>query len=341
MSLWLRIVARHACSLIDRSTAADTLNWPWGPFKYRYQNLYFWLGSIRKWPARRLVAGNGDSGERRVVANMQRSGKVYTGTSGWAYASWKPKFYPAKLTSKKFLEYYATRLNSVEVNYTFRRLPGAELLAGWVASTPDEFQFAVKAHQSITHFKRLRGVAETTADFFASVEPLHKAGKLGPALFQLPPNFKCDLERLKDFLRLLPCGRRTAIEFRHESWFAEEVYELLRGNNVALCLAESDEFETPEVATANFSYFRLRKEQYPPRACKEIKQRVEKAAKRGDVFAYYKHEETPEGALYAEGLLRSMGQDCGRAAYGRVAEAPVAGPALTRRKKNVRQAVRR
>lgn len=240
---------------------------------------------------------------------MQRGGEVFAGTSGWAYASWKPKFYPAKLGSGKFLEYYATRLNSVEVNYTFRRLPSAGLLAGWIASTPDGFRFAVKAHQSITHFKRLRGVEDTTADFFASVEPLHKAGKLGPALFQLPPNFKCDLERLKGFLKLLPRGRRVAIEFRHESWFVRETYELLRRKNVALCLAESDEFETPEVATANFSYFRLRKEQYPPRACKEIKQRVEKAAKRGDVFAYFKHEETPEGALYAEELLRGMERD--------------------------------
>jgi uncharacterized protein YecE (DUF72 family) len=257
----------------------------------------------------RLFAGNEGSGERRMVANMQRSGKVYAGTSGWAYASWKPKFYPAKLGSKKFLEYYATRLNSVEVNYTFRRLPSAELLAGWIAATPNGFRFAVKAHQSITHFKRLRGVAETTADFFVSIEPLRKAGKLGPALFQLPQNFKCDLERLKEFLKLLPRGRRAAMEFRHESWFVEEVYELLRGKNVALCLAESDEFETPEVMTADFSYFRLRKEKYSPRARNEIKQRAEKTAKRGDVFAYYKHEETPDGALYAEELLRSIGRE--------------------------------
>lgn len=121
MSLWLRVVARQACSQIDHSTAADTLNGPSGLFKYSYQNLYFWLGRIRKWLARRLVAGREGFGERRMVANMRRRGKVYAGTSGWAYASWKPKFYPAKLGSKKFLEYYATRLNSVEVNYTFRR----------------------------------------------------------------------------------------------------------------------------------------------------------------------------------------------------------------------------
>jgi uncharacterized protein YecE (DUF72 family) len=234
---------------------------------------------------------------------MRRNGKIFAGTSGWAYTSWKPKFYPAKLGSAKFLEYYATRLNSVEVNYTFRRGVTAELLAGWIEATPDEFQFAVKAHQSITHFKRLRGVAGLTSDFFASLEPLRKAGRLGPVLFQLPPNFKCDLERLAEFLRGLPRGRRVAMEFRHETWFAEGVYTLLRRKNVALCLAESDEFETPEAATADFSYFRLRKERYSARARKEIARRAAKTAKRGDVYAYFKHEDTPEGALYAEELL--------------------------------------
>ncbi|MGH9718314.1 MAG: DUF72 domain-containing protein [Candidatus Acidiferrales bacterium] len=233
-----------------------------------------------------------------------RSGKVYVGTSGWAYASWKPKFYPAKLGPAKFLEYYGTRLNSVEVNYTFRRRATPELLAGWIAATPAGFQFAVKAHQSITHFKRLRGAAETTADFFASLEPLRKARKLGPVLFQLPPNFKRDLERLNDFLKGLPRGSRCAIEFRHESWFTEEVYALLRRKTVVLCQAETDEFQTPDAATADFSYFRLRKEKYSKQARKKIAQRVAKAAKRGNVFVYFKHEDTPEGALYAEELRK-------------------------------------
>jgi len=236
---------------------------------------------------------------------MQSSGKVYAGTSGWAYPSWKPGFYPAKLGSAKFLEYYATRLSSVEVNYTFRRRASAELLEGWIAATPDGFRFAVKAHQSITHFKRLCGVESATADFFASLEPLRRARKLGPVLFQLPPNFKCELERLREFLKVLPRGSRAAFEFRHESWFAEETYELLRRRKVALCRAETDEFETPDVATANFSYFRFRKEKYSPQARKNIANRVTKAATCGDVFAYFKHEDTAEGALYAEGLLRA------------------------------------
>lgn len=235
----------------------------------------------------------------------RREGKVRAGTSGWAYASWKPKFYPAKLASAKFLEYYATRLNSVEVNYTFRRLATPELLAGWIAATPSDFQFAVKAHQSITHFKRLKNVAQLAADFFASLEPLRNMGKLGPVLFQLPPNFKCDLERLDDFLRRLPREQRTAIEFRNETWFVEDTYKLLRAKNVALCLAEADGFETPDVSTADFSYFRLRKEKYSAQARKVIAHRVGRGRKRGDAYVYFKHEDTPEGALYAEELLET------------------------------------
>lgn len=231
------------------------------------------------------------------------NGKICAGTSGWAYASWKPKFYPAKLNSAKFLEYYATRLNSVEVNYTFRRRATPELLSGWIAATPAGFQFAVKAHQSITHFRRLKGVADLTADFFASIEPLRKAKKLGPVLFQLPPNFKCDLERLKDFLKLLPRGRRIAIEFRHESWFVPEVYALLRRKNAALCLAETDDFKTPGEVTADFGYFRFRKNNYSARDRREVTLRVAEAAKRGDLYAYFKHQETPEGAFYAQKLL--------------------------------------
>ena len=230
--------------------------------------------------------------------------KIYAGTSGWAYTTWRPDFYPPKLASARFLEYYATRLNSVEVNYTFRSAVTKPLLAEWIAATPAQFKFAVKVHQSITHIKRLRGVGKLTSQFLASLEPLRRARKLGPVLFQLPPNFKCDLARLEDFLENLPRGARFAIEFRHPSWFAEEVYERLRRARVALCQAESEKLETPDVATANFRYFRLRKDSYSPRARKAIKQKVMDAARPGDVFAYFKHEDTPEGALYAEALLK-------------------------------------
>lgn len=231
-------------------------------------------------------------------------GKIYAGTSGWAYPAWKPGFYPAKLASAKFLGHYGTRLNSVEVNYTFRRYVTPKLLAGWIGATPADFHFAVKAHQNITHIKRLREAGEQTASFIATLDALREAGKLGPVLFQLPPFLKCDLERLKDFLDTLPRGTRAAMEFRHISWFADEVYEALRSANVALCVAESEKIETPEVATADFTYLRLRKADYSVSARKAIADRVSSAAKRGDVFVYFKHEDTPEGALCAEELLR-------------------------------------
>jgi uncharacterized protein YecE (DUF72 family) len=229
--------------------------------------------------------------------------KVYAGTSGWAYPSWKPDFYPAKLAAAKFLGYYANRLNSVELNYTFRRFPTQKLLAGWMEATPPDFKFAVKAHQTITHIKRLRDTSSFTADFLGALEPLREAGKLGPVLFQLPPNLKCDVELLESFLHGLPHNVRAAFEFRHISWFSVEVYDLLRQSDAALCRAESEKIETPDVHTASFSYLRLRKQDYSPTARKELAHGVSDLAKSGDVFVYFKHEETAEGAWYAEALL--------------------------------------
>jgi|SRR5215469_9822114 len=228
---------------------------------------------------------------------------IYAGTSGWAYASWKPSFYPAKLASAKFLSYYAARLNTVEVNYTFRARPTAKILAGWVLSTPPDFKFAVKAHQRITHILRLYDAAAATADFLASLAPLHEADRLGPLLFQLPPFLKCDIARLDNFLAGLPRGTRAAIEFRHESWFTDPVYQRLRQANVALCQAESEKLKTPDRATADYSYFRLRQQHYSPRELLAIRGQVNEAVRRGDVFVYFKHEDTAEGALYAESLL--------------------------------------
>jgi uncharacterized protein YecE (DUF72 family) len=231
--------------------------------------------------------------------------QIYAGTSGWTYASWKPKFYPAKLSSKKFLEYYSSRLNSVEVNYTFRSIPTEKLLSGWIETTPPDFKFAIKAHQSITHFKRLRDAAEVTKEFLDSLKPLRRAKKLGPVLFQLRGDFKCDVPRLKDFLKELPRGTQTAFEFRNASWFCDEVYDALRKANVALCLAESDDLGTPNVVTADFSYLRLRKKSYSPKDREVIAETVKGLALNDKVFAYFKHEDTPEGAIYAEALLKT------------------------------------
>jgi uncharacterized protein YecE (DUF72 family) len=231
-------------------------------------------------------------------------GKIYAGTSGWAYAGWKPDFYPAKLASAKFLGYYGTRLNSVELNYTFRRRVTEKLLSGWIAATPPDFKFAVKANQTITHVLRLKSASKATLEFVGSLDPLRDAGKLGPVLFQLPPFLKCDLARLEEFLAALPRGTRAAMEFRHVSWFSDDVYKLLRKANVALCQAESEKIETPDVATADYRYFRLRKEDYSAKARKALSHKVADAASQGAVFLYFKHEDTPEGALYAEALLK-------------------------------------
>jgi uncharacterized protein YecE (DUF72 family) len=228
-------------------------------------------------------------------------GAIYAGTSGWAYPKWRRGFYPAELSSKRFLEYYATRLNSVEVNYTFLRPVSKELLKEWLAATPEHFLFAVKAPQAITHFKRLKGAAGLTKSFLRSLAPLRKADRLGPILFQLPPNMKCDVSSLRTFLAILPETTQVSFEFRHVSWFAEEVYDALRERGVALCFAESEKLETPAVNTAEFSYLRLRKAKYSP---KEVVRRAMKLAKLGDVFLYFKHEDTPEGPLNAEEVLK-------------------------------------
>ena len=226
---------------------------------------------------------------------------IHAGTSGWAYPAWKPAFYPARLAAAKFLGYYASRLNSVEVNFTFRRFPTEKLLRGWSEAAPPGFQFAIKAHQKITHILRLRGAAEFTSDFVESLQPLAGAGNLGPVLFQLPPFLKCDAGLLREFLAGWPRRLRATFEFRHASWFCEEVFAALREANVALCLAESEKLETPDVQTADFLYLRLRKPEYSRQA---LQRRVQTLAERSELYVYLKHEETPEGALLAESLLR-------------------------------------
>src|SRR3954451_20409883 len=188
--------------------------------------------------------------------------QLFVGTSGWAYPSWKPDFYPEKLAQKKFLEYYTSRLNTVEVNFTFRQLVKETTIQKWLQESPAHFRFGVKAHQVITHIKRLKGTEEFVRRFLATIEPLAAAGKLGPVLFQLPPNLKADAGLLRDFLALLPRTLPAAFEFRHSSWFADETWELLKSSNAALCVAETETMTTPDVVTASFSYYRFRKPIY-------------------------------------------------------------------------------
>jgi len=229
--------------------------------------------------------------------------QFYAGTSGWAYPSWKPQFYPDKLSQTKFLTYYATKLNTVEVNFTFRQLVKETTTQKWILETPENFHFGVKAHQVITHIKRLKGADEFVKRFVSTLEPLERAGKLGPILFQLPPNLKADAGLLKDFLPWLPRGVRIAFEFRHASWFNDEIYETLRERNCALCIAENEELKTPEVLTADFAYFRLRRPDYSADERQAIAAHLRELAVDREVFAFFKHEENPQSAVWAREVL--------------------------------------
>ena len=241
---------------------------------------------------------------------------LFAGTSGFAYPLWKPDFYPKNVPQKKFLEHYAARLNAVEINYTFRRLPSPSTLENWAASTPAGFLFALKAHQRITHIRRLKDAGEATEVFLKVIDPLRAARKLGPVLFQLPPQLKADPARLAGFLDLLPRDLRFAFEFRHASWLNDDVYRLLEARNACLCLAESEKLEVPQVITADFVYFRLRKPGYTPADLAAIGDKCSELLGAGkDLFVFFKHEETPEGALYAEGLLRELGQPSAQRAW--------------------------
>lgn len=230
---------------------------------------------------------------------------AYVGTSGWAYAIWKPDFYPKNVASKNFLNYYATRLNSVEVNFTFRMRLQEKTALGWMAAVTPNFRFALKANQFITHIRRLNNVEEPVQRFLATLQPL--ATRLGPVLFQLPPNLKCDVGLLRQFLSLLPRNFQSAFEFRHESWFTEEVYTALRDCNAALCISETEKLTTPEVHTASYTYFRLREVSYSADDLKQIAARVERVLADGrDAYVFFKHEEDPKGALDAVELLGAL-----------------------------------
>jgi uncharacterized protein YecE (DUF72 family) len=230
---------------------------------------------------------------------------LFAGTSGFAYPTWKPDFYPPKLPAKDFLKHYATRLNAVEINYTFRQLPKTAILENWIQATPEGFTFVCKAHQRITHIMRLRE-SEFTEVFFKAIDPLRATRRLGPVLFQLPPNLKADLATLTAFVEKLPPDIRCAFEFRNESWLVDEVYRLFETHGIGLCLAESDKFEVPEVLTAGFVYVRLRKEDYSSEERAAIAERMRGMLAAGrDVYVFFKHEDTPAGAMYAEELLQT------------------------------------
>jgi uncharacterized protein YecE (DUF72 family) len=232
--------------------------------------------------------------------------KYWVGTSGYNYREWKGSFYPADISDKAMLVHYAGRFTTVEINYTFYRMPTVRMLANWARETPDHFRFALKAPRRITHEQRLRSIEDTLAYFCEVAETL--GPKLGPLLFQLPPFLRKDVELLEVFLHDLPTGMQSAVEFRHVSWHAEDTYAVLKRFGVALCIADSEERTTPFEATAAFGYFRLRRAAYDDAALRAWIERMEGTAWK-DVFVYFKHEERGTGPRYAAQFVTLLGNE--------------------------------
>ena len=232
----------------------------------------------------------------------------WIGTSGFQYAEWKGNFYPEDLAAAKMLPFYAERLNTTEINYTFHRIPAAKTIENWNKLTPDNFKFALKAPQKITHWSKLRECADTMRYFHDVTSGL--GSKLGPVLFQLPPTFKKDVLVLADFVNSLPSGARAAFEFRHDSWFGDDVWEVLKSRNVALCIAETEDLATPQILTADYGYLRLRREDYIPADVERWTGFVREHEKDwSDAFVYFKHEEAGIGPKLAKQMVELLKED--------------------------------
>lgn len=223
---------------------------------------------------------------------------IWTGTSGFQYPAWRGGFYPEKLSVAKMLPYYASQFPTTEINYSFRQIPSEKTINAWAAATPEGFKFSFKAPQKITHFAKLRDCASTLQALNDAIAPLKD--KLGVVLFQLPSSFKKDAPLLDSFLAELSAGMKAAFEFRHVSWLEDEVFEVLHSHNAALCIAESEDFETPFVATASFGYLRLRREDYQSADISRWAEHVREQKHRWkDACIYFKHEDTGIGTRFA------------------------------------------
>ena len=231
---------------------------------------------------------------------------IWIGTSGYNYPEWKGSFYPSDLAAAKMLPYYAARFPTVEINYSFYRLPSEKMVTAWAAATPPAFRLTLKAPKRITHDRRLRDCADLVKAFCDVAGTL--GDKLGVLLFQLAPNFRKDLDVFDAFLADLPPGARAAFEFRHPSWLDDDVYERLRRRNLALCVADTEKLSTPVVPTADYGYFRLRDEGYTPDAIARWAAVMrEHAAGWTDTYVYFKHEEAGKGPEFAAALMRELG----------------------------------
>ena len=234
--------------------------------------------------------------------------QVLVGTSGYSYKEWKGTFYPEKLEAADMLSYYATRLSTVEINNTFYRMPTTALLERWSAQVPDGFTFVLKGAQRITHMRRLRDAAEPVEYFFRTAGAL--GPKLGPVFFQLPPSFRKDVPRLRDFLALLPADRPVAFEFRHETWLDDEVYAALREKGAALCAADTDESGdegAPIVPTGSWGYLRLRRAEYDDAALRSWVERV-RAQPWERAFVFFKHEDAGKGPALAARFVAALAE---------------------------------
>ena len=223
--------------------------------------------------------------------------KIHVGTSGYGYKEWQGKFYPEKISPKEMLRFYSERLGVVEINNTFYHMPTANVLKSWAGQVPDDFVFALKAPQVITHLKRLRNVDDETEYLFGTLSVLE--GKLGPVLFQFPKSFHADRQRLKDFLALIPGNISGAFEFRSPSWLKAEILDLLRGKGLSLCFADTDENPANEIIhTAPWGYLRLRRSNYTAADLSQWLERI-LAQKWEKAFVFFKHEEEAKGAEMA------------------------------------------
>lgn len=233
---------------------------------------------------------------------------VHVGTSGYNYPEWKGSFYPENLAASKMLPYYGERFSTVEINYTFYRMPTAKLVIGWAAQVPSDFRFTLKAPKRITHDRKLRDVADLVRGFCEAAAEL--GPQLGALLFQLPPSFKKDLGVFDEFLAVLPPRLCAAFEFRHDSWLDEEVYARLRDRNLALCIADSETRSTPMMVTADYAYLRLRDEGYTEQHIAEWAGQVQDLSMQcKDVYVYFKHEDEGKGPEFGQMLKARLARE--------------------------------
>lgn len=226
---------------------------------------------------------------------VKTSPSIHIGTSGFSYPHWKENFYPEKLNQKKWLNYYSQVFSTVELNTTFYHLPLASTIENWHAQVPEHFLFTIKASRYITHQKRLHDCKESLRIFYERIHGLKS--KIGPILFQLPPSFKMDKERLIGFIKLLKKSKQHVFEFRHESWYVDEIYDLLKKNKIALCITDLNGKQSPEEITTDFTYIRLHgprkayQGSYGPQLLKVWKDKIEHWSKKVSVFCYFDNDE--------------------------------------------------